>query len=101
MNARTQTLGEEIANSVSHGAALLAAIAALPFLVVAARQQVQVDVGTCCEPSGERKRACDHHEPGDYLAASGARRSRGSVRCPRMCSKRHNSGGRRVFHLRE
>jgi hemolysin III len=38
MNARPQTLGEEIANSVSHGVALLAAIAALPFLILAARQ---------------------------------------------------------------
>ena len=36
MIERTQTLGEEIANSVSHGAALLAAIAGAPFLIVAA-----------------------------------------------------------------
>jgi hemolysin III len=34
---RPQTLGEEIANSVSHGMALLAAIAAMPFLIAAAR----------------------------------------------------------------
>ena len=34
--ARHQTLGEEIANSVSHGAALLAAVAGTPFLVVGA-----------------------------------------------------------------
>lgn len=34
--ARTQSLGEEIANSVSHGAGLLAAVVALPVLVVAA-----------------------------------------------------------------
>jgi hemolysin III len=34
---RPQTLGEEIANSVSHGVALLAAIAAMPFLIAAAR----------------------------------------------------------------
>ena len=33
MTERTQSLGEEIANSVSHGAALLAAIAAAPFLI--------------------------------------------------------------------
>lgn len=33
---RTQTLGEEIANSVSHGVALLAAIVAVPFLILAA-----------------------------------------------------------------
>ena len=32
----TQTLGEEIANSVSHGVALLVALASLPFLIVAA-----------------------------------------------------------------
>ncbi len=37
MNDRPQSLGEEIANSVSHGVALLAAIAAVPFLVTAAR----------------------------------------------------------------
>src|SRR5512137_2415934 len=33
---RVQTLGEELANSLSHGAALLAAIAAAPVLIVAA-----------------------------------------------------------------
>jgi len=36
---RQQTLGEEIANSVSHGVALLAAIAAAPFLVVGSMRQ--------------------------------------------------------------
>lgn len=36
--ARQQSLGEEIANSVSHGLALLAALAAAPFLVVGAVQ---------------------------------------------------------------
>ena len=36
MFERTQTLGEEIANSVSHGVALLAAVVAVPFLIVAA-----------------------------------------------------------------
>jgi hemolysin III len=36
MTERPQTLGEEIANSVSHGAALLAALAAAPVLIVAA-----------------------------------------------------------------
>lgn len=36
MIERAQSLGEEIANSVSHGVALLAAIAALPFLLAAA-----------------------------------------------------------------
>jgi len=34
---RPQTLGEEIANSVSHGVALLAAIVAMPFLISGAR----------------------------------------------------------------
>ena len=33
---RTQTLGEEIANSISHGIALLAAVSATPFLIIAA-----------------------------------------------------------------
>ena len=37
MTQRNQSLGEEIANSVSHAAALLAAIAALPFLFAPAR----------------------------------------------------------------
>ena len=48
MNSRPQTLGEEIANSVSHGAALVAAIAALPILIVAARDAgVASVVGAC------------------------------------------------------
>ena len=38
MAERLQSMGEEIANSVSHGLALVAAIAALPLLFVAARQ---------------------------------------------------------------
>lgn len=38
MTERPQTLGEEIANSVSHGVALLAAVAAAPFLLVSASQ---------------------------------------------------------------
>jgi hemolysin III len=37
MIERTQSTGEEIANSVSHGVALLAAIVAVPFLISAAR----------------------------------------------------------------
>ena len=37
MTERPQSLGEEIANSVSHGVALLAAIAAVPFLIDSAR----------------------------------------------------------------
>jgi hemolysin III len=36
MTERQQTLGEEIANAVSHGVALLAALATVPFLVVSA-----------------------------------------------------------------
>ncbi len=36
MTGRPQSLGEEIANSIIHGAALLGSIAALPILVVAA-----------------------------------------------------------------
>ncbi len=36
---RPQTLGEEIANSVSHGVALLAALVALPFLFMAAAER--------------------------------------------------------------
>lgn len=37
MQKRAQTLGEEIANSVSHGVALLAAIASVPFLMASAQ----------------------------------------------------------------
>jgi hemolysin III len=37
MTERPQTLGEEIANSVSHGVALVAAIAAVPILIDATR----------------------------------------------------------------
>jgi hemolysin III len=37
MIERPQSLGEEIANSVSHGVALLAAVVAIPFLIAAAR----------------------------------------------------------------
>ncbi|MFO1414087.1 MAG: hemolysin III family protein [Burkholderiales bacterium] len=36
MNVRPQTLGEEIANSVSHGAGLVSAVAGAPVLIVAA-----------------------------------------------------------------
>ncbi len=38
LRERTQTLGEEIANSVSHGIGLLAAVAAAPVLVLSAVQ---------------------------------------------------------------
>lgn len=37
MTERPQSLGEEIANSVSHGVALLAAITGVPFLIASAR----------------------------------------------------------------
>lgn len=37
MSERPQSWGEEIANSVSHGVALLAAIGAVPFLIASAR----------------------------------------------------------------
>jgi hemolysin III len=44
MADRPQSLGEEIANSVSHGVALLAAIAAAPFLIAAASDLRAVNV---------------------------------------------------------
>ncbi len=43
MTLRTQSLQEEIANSVSHGAALLAAIAAVPFLMLASNHPGNAD----------------------------------------------------------
>ena len=47
MNSRAQTLGEEIANSVSHGVGLIAAIAAAPVLIVgASRFDPATTVGT-------------------------------------------------------
>jgi hemolysin III len=39
LHDRTQSIGEEIANSVSHGIGLMGAIAALPILVLAAAKQ--------------------------------------------------------------
>lgn len=39
MSRRPQSLGEEIANSVSHGVALVAALVSVPFLVMSARHQ--------------------------------------------------------------
>lgn len=39
MTTRDQTLGEEIANAVSHGVALVAALATVPFLIMAASQR--------------------------------------------------------------
>lgn len=48
MNERIQTLGEEIANSLSHGLALVAAIASLPFLVTSTSHlSVFSVVGAC------------------------------------------------------
>ena len=44
MNERSQTLGEEIANSISHGLALLAALIAMPFLLVASSRFAAVNV---------------------------------------------------------
>ena len=42
LQERPQSLGEEIANSVSHGLGLLAALAAFPLLVTAAHQRGDV-----------------------------------------------------------
>jgi len=39
VQVRSQSLGEEIANSLSHGLALVAAVAAVPFLMLAAARQ--------------------------------------------------------------
>lgn len=48
MNERIQTRGEEIANSVSHGVALLAAISGVPFLIASASHlSVSSLVGAC------------------------------------------------------
>ena len=48
MTERIQTLGEELANSVSHGVALLAAIVGTPFLIFSARElSVASLVGAC------------------------------------------------------
>ncbi len=48
MTERMQTLGEEIANSVSHGVALLAAIGSVPFLITSASHlSVSSLVGAC------------------------------------------------------
>jgi hemolysin III len=45
MDERAQSLGEEIANSVSHGVALLSAVIAVPFLILAsARHGTAVNV---------------------------------------------------------
>lgn len=45
MNERAQSLGEEIANSVSHGVALLSAVVSLPFLILAsARHGTAVNI---------------------------------------------------------
>jgi hemolysin III len=39
MTTRSQSLGEEIANSVSHGIALIGAVVSVPFLIASARHQ--------------------------------------------------------------
>ena len=45
MNERAQSLGEEIANSVSHGVALLSALVAVPFLILtSARHGTAVNI---------------------------------------------------------
>ena len=44
MYTRPQTLGEEIANSISHGAALIAAIAGSPVLIIGAARGIEVTV---------------------------------------------------------
>lgn len=44
MSERPQTLGEEIANSVSHGVALLAALAGVPFLLVSVSHLDTADI---------------------------------------------------------
>ena len=47
MADKTQTIGEEIANSVSHGIALLAAIVAMPILIaVTSHQGIATIIGT-------------------------------------------------------
>ena len=48
MSTRPQSLGEEIANSVSHGVALLAAIVATPWLIGAAQYQSAVNIAGSC-----------------------------------------------------
>ncbi|MDP3702284.1 MAG: hemolysin III family protein [Hylemonella sp.] len=48
MNDRPQTLGEEIANSVSHGLALLAALVATPILIVAVSPLSATDIVGAC-----------------------------------------------------
>ncbi len=55
MDHRPQSLGEEIANSVIHGVALLASLAALPVLVLAAsgrRDAWQLVGASCAQTSG-------------------------------------------------
>ncbi len=44
IRGRAQSIGEEIANSVTHGVALVAAIVAVPFLIVAASRLGAVNV---------------------------------------------------------
>ena len=44
MEARIQTLGEEIANSITHGLGLVGAVAAAPLLIIAASQHTATNV---------------------------------------------------------
>jgi len=48
MIERPQSLGEEIANSVSHGVALLAAVAAAPVLIIAATELRAANIVGAC-----------------------------------------------------
>ncbi|GAB4061827.1 PAQR family membrane homeostasis protein TrhA [Uliginosibacterium sediminicola] len=48
MIERSQTLGEEIANSVSHGLGLLAALIAVPFLIVASSALSAANIVGAC-----------------------------------------------------
>jgi hemolysin III len=52
MIERPQTLGEEIANSVSHGLALLAALVATPILIVAVSPQSAANIVGACVFAG-------------------------------------------------
>jgi hemolysin III len=48
MTERAQTLGEEIANSVSHGVALLAALVGGPFLIISATNYSAASIVGAC-----------------------------------------------------
>jgi len=67
MIERPQSLGEEIANSVSHGVALLAAVVSVPFLIAAARH-ASVEAGS---PSARQRSggAAGRARRGTFIAA--------------------------------